>query len=282
MTVSDATKIEYFLRNLFSNTVYSQTVVDLTGDSEDDNTPTKRLSRVNATSRGTSRLGFSAEEPINLDPDDTEPPNAAASVKSQAEMSSLRSRPAEQEAHTSSQARTTESHSLNVQDDTASNPSRLPTFSESSANPSGSASQSTPQASPEKNPTSSRKRKRFLVPSSDDNRPENVNDDPIFEPVITSSIEPREPLPSQTFRRPQIQNSGHKQGSEDTSGTCDLVFGSTPIFDASDSDTIAYKYVTDTLKKHIQDLRTTHQYFTKVSLAQILSKEIRADIARHT
>jgi len=131
--------------------------------------------------------------------------------------------------------------------------------------------------------TSSKKRKRFGAPSSDDNHPEDVNDEAIFEPVITSSIEPREPLPTQTFRRLRNQNLKGKQGSEDTSGTSDSIFASTPIHDASDSDTIAYKYVTDTLKRHIQDLRTSHQYFTKVSISQQFHrKKHMLTFSRHT
>ena len=262
-------EIEIFSFDIyFSNTAYSQTIVDLTADSEEDDAPTGGRSRANTTSRGTSRLGLSAEEPIDLDPDDNEPPKLATSVNSQAEMSSPRSRSAGEEAHRS-QAKATASHSINVQDDEPSKNSRLPTRTESSINPTGETSQSTSRASPEKNSTLSGKKKQFLAPSSDDNHPEDVHDETILEPAITSSIEPREPLPSQTFRLLRFRTTGGKQGSEDTSGTGDSVFGSTPILDASDSDTIAYKYVTDTLKKHIQDLRASHQYFTKVSLAQI-------------
>jgi hypothetical protein len=203
------------------------------------------------------------------------------SVNSQAQMPSLGSWPAKEEAH-SSQARAAESRSVNVQDVAPSSDSRLPNHMKSSANPARVSSQLTLRASPEKNSTPSRKRKRFLAPSSDDNHPEDVHDETMLEPSITSSIEPQEPLSSQSFRQCRIQNFERKQVSEDTSGTGDSVFGSTPILDASNSDTIAYKYVTDTLEKHIQDLRATHQYFTKVSLAQVSSEEISADFARHT
>jgi len=275
------TQIECFSFDVCSsNTVHSQTI-DLTADSEEDNAPTGSLSRSNTTSRGKSRLGFSAEAPINLDPDDIQPPKVTTSGNSQAQMPSLRSLPAEEEAH-GSEAGAAESRTTNVQDVAPPSSSRLPDHTKSSTNPAGVSSQSALQASPEKFSTSSRKRKRFFTQSSDDNHLEDVHDETMLDPPITSSIEPQEPLSSQSFRQLKIQNFERKYGSEDTSGTSDSVFGSTPILDASDSDTISYKHVTDTLEAHIEDLRTTHAYFTKVSLVQILSEEISTDFVRYT
>jgi len=212
--------------------------------------------------------GASAEQPIHLDSDDDSPARIATRQNSEAEMVNRRSWPAKQKAH-GSQTGTAEAHSPDVQDDTRSSNFRLPTHTKSSPNPVGAASQPTVGTSPEKGSTLSKKRKRLVALSSDDNHSEHVNDEKIAEAAVTSSIEPREPLSSQTSRQIRNQNLGGKQGSEDTWGTHDSVLGATPALDVSDSDIITYKHVTDTLKKHHHELRTIHQYFTKVSRLEI-------------
>lgn len=272
MVVSDAQPDFFSLDGCFSNIVHLQTIVDLTGDSEEDNAHSGDLSRANTTSRATSRLGLSAEDPIDLDPDDTDLFKATTSVNSRTEMANLVSGPTEGNTH-GSQTGAAEIHSMNMQDDASSCNSHLPTHTNISTDPIRATPQPTPRESSEKILTLSRKRKRILASSSDNFHSEEVNDEQIFESTITSSIEPQEPLPSQTFRQLRIQNVRREEESEDTSGTGDSIFGSTPILDVSDSDIIGYKYVTDTLKKHIQDLRASHQYFAKVSLSKISLQE---------